>query len=186
MAPELWGNSIISFSTAIDTYAFGITALMLLTVNLPAPLRAQPPQPVSKPQVETLLTGLPQDLIDLVFACISYRPNDRPSMNEVASALERHLLFNKHRAIAVINHDPKTLDANSSIITMNVGLDKSLSINYNGHNFLVNNVLGPVYINNASARIGTIIPGCCVITFGNQGGPRTFVTFDISNPEVLA
>jgi len=118
--------------------------------------------------------------------CLEIDPSNRPKMADVAAILERHLLYQRHRAIAVINSEAKTLDTTSKNIVMKVGPDKSMTIQYNGDDFLVSEVQGAVFINNSGATVGKIIPGCCVITFGIHGEQRTFVTFDIANPEVMA
>ncbi|MBV6851824.1 hypothetical protein KWH43_22410, partial [Xanthomonas campestris pv. heliotropii] len=60
----------------------------------------------------------------------------------------------------------------------------NLTVEYDGLNFNVTQVAGDVYINNTPAVTGMIVPGCCVLTFGN-GRARKFVTFDVSNPEVM-
>lgn len=186
MAPELWGEATISFSSSIDVYAFGVTALALLSTAIPVALQERPPQPVCKQDVAAVVAGLPDHLIDLIVACLTANPADRPAMASIADAMERHLLYKRHRAVAVINNQPKTLDAASSSIVMKVGSDRAMTVRYDGYDFIVSEVTGPVYLNNMAAKAGTIIPGCCVITFGNVSGQRTFVTFDISNPEVVA
>lgn len=186
MAPELWGETTISFSTSIDAYAFGVTALALVSTAVPAALQERPPQPVNRQDAAAILAGLPDYLIDLIVSCLAANPADRPTMAAVAAAMEKHLLYKRHRAIAVINSQPKTLDAASSSIAMKVGNDRAMTVRYDGHGFVVSEVTGPVYVNNAAAKAGNLIPGCCVITFGNVSGQRTFVTFDISNPEVIA
>jgi len=186
MAPELWGETTISFSTAIDVYAFGVTAIALLSGTMPPALLARPPLPVARSNVEEILEGLPTDLVTQLARCLEIDPSNRPKMADVAAILERHLLYQRHRAIAVINSEAKTLDTTSKNIVMKVGPDKSMTIQYNGDDFLVSEVQGAVFINNSGATVGKIIPGCCVITFGIHGEQRTFVTFDIANPEVMA
>jgi serine/threonine protein kinase len=186
MAPELWGETTISFNTSIDVYAFGVSALALVSTAVPAALQERPPQPVSRQDAAAILAGLPDHLIDLIVSCLAANPADRPAMAAVAAAMEKHLLYKRHRAIAVINNQPNTLDAASSSIAMKVGSDRAMTVRYDGHGFVVSEVTGPVYLNNMAAKAGTLIPGCCVITFGNVSGQRTFVTFDISNPEVIA
>jgi serine/threonine protein kinase len=39
MAPELWGQNTVGFDQAIDVYAFGVTAVALLTSSVPAERR---------------------------------------------------------------------------------------------------------------------------------------------------
>lgn len=60
-------------------------------------------------------------------------------------------------------------------------------IKYDGFNFLVDAVNGSVLVNNQLVQENQALPKSCVITLGdNSGGrPRLFMTFDISNPEVV-
>lgn len=185
MAPELWGQSTISFSTAIDVYAFGVIAIALVHSSVPSALASHPPRPVPKLDLDTVFAGLSQELIDCLSACLAGDPTARPSMEFVTEMLERHVLNGRHRAIAVINSEAKRLDTTNRSISMSVPTGDSLGIRYDGLQFAVNSIAGNVFVNNGTAQPGTIIPGCCVITFG-VGNGRTFVTFDISNPEVMA
>lgn len=185
MAPELWGQTTISLSTAIDVYAFGVTAIALLNVAVPSGLQSRPPLPVRRHEIEAALAGLPPDLVGMVSACLAHRHALRPSMSDVADLLERHLLYGRHRAIAVINGVANRLDMTNRTVSMKVSGTNQLSIQYDGHAFKIGSVAGYVYINNKAATVGDVIPGCCVLTFG-VGSNRTFVTFDISNPEVIA
>jgi len=62
-----------------------------------------------------------------------------------------------------------------------------INIEYNGLEFYVASSEGKVYINNIEASVNQVLPGSCVITIGDPkyGPHRRFVTFDISNPEVI-
>jgi hypothetical protein len=64
----------------------------------------------------------------------------------------------------------------------NVG---SLNIHYDGLRFTIQGVTGETFINATTAISGQQMPPACVITFGT-GRNRAFLTFDVSNPEVLA
>lgn len=104
-------------------------------------------------------------------------------MQDVAELLEKQLLKDKHRATVVLNGVVHILDNNNRRITLNASIG-SLTIEYNGLEFIVAQVTGAVFINNTQVRVGNVVPGCCVLTFGTSSG-RTFVTFDVSNPEVM-
>ena len=58
---------------------------------------------------------------------------------------------------------------------------------YDGLNFKLKNVLGEVYMNNIHVTADKNISGACVVGIGANNrhySERSFVTFDISNPEV--
>lgn len=185
MAPELWGQATIGFSSAIDVYAFGITALALITGSVPSPLAQQPPVPVLPAQLAPILGGAPADLADVIAGCLAYSPTQRPMMSEVARVLAKHLLRDKHRALVVMNAKPYELNAVNRSLSLSGGTKGTLSIQYGGDSFEVTSTTGNVFLNNSPAIPRNSVPGCCVITFG-VGGNRSFVTFDVSNPEVMA
>ena len=62
-----------------------------------------------------------------------------------------------------------------------------IEIRYDGLQFVVASVSGDVFVNNSAVTVGETLPGASVITIGaqNLGARRTFVTFDISHPEVV-
>jgi serine/threonine protein kinase len=184
MAPELWTDHTISFDYSIDVYAFGATALALLSNNLPKDLALRPPQPISLAALSPSLPGLQPDIASLIHRCLQAKPIDRPPMVEVQSSLARHLLQNEHRALVVMNGQTHHLDRKNRKIVLNAGAVGSMTIEYDGYEFKVSNATGAVYLNNTVAVAGSIVPGCCVITFGN-GGSRRFVAFDVSHPEVM-
>ncbi len=186
MAPELWGQDTISFSSAVDVYAFGVTALALLHQQAPKELRQRPPEAVPMHVIQAATSNLPVDIVEILSACMSTRPATRPAMNAVVAILSKHLLRDRHRALVVMNAKPNHLDARHRNIDMSATGLGALSISYDGDGFLVNEASGNVYLNNVPATKASPVPDCCVITFGARGGTRQFVTFDVSNPEVMA
>lgn len=185
MAPELWQAGTISFNNAIDVYAFGVAVLALLGVDPPPAILARPPVPVDPTRLTPLISGLPPDISMMVARCISFQPVDRPPMVEVVQTIAKHLLRDKHRALVVYNRRPLQIDKNNRTVTMNVPTIGSITIDYNGHSFVASASTGIVYLNNTPVVAGMTVPNCCVITFGRPGTPRQFVTFDVSNPEVM-
>lgn len=183
MAPELWGDHTIAFDSSIDVYAFGVTCLALLTHEPPLSLRSRPPSQPTLADFSAPLSGVPSEITNTLFQCLAVDRRDRPSMQVIKTLLEKHLLKDKHRATVVLNGVANTLDHKNRRISLNATVG-SLTIEYDGLVFSVTQVAGAVYINNASVSVGAIVPGCCVLTFGNGGG-RKFVTFDVSNPEVM-
>lgn len=183
MAPELWGDQTIAFDSSIDVYAFGVTCLALLAEETPLSLRKRPPSQPSLTDFSVPFAGLPSEITHILHQCLATDRRDRPSMQDIQNLLAKHLLKDRHRATVVLNGSANTLDCKNRRISLNATVG-SLTIEYDGLVFSVTQVTGAVYINNTSVSIGTIVPGCCVLTFGN-GGSRSFVTFDVSNPEVM-
>ena len=63
-----------------------------------------------------------------------------------------------------------------------------LSIVYDGLDFRVAHVEGDIWANNMEVSIDAVLPDCCVIAFGgpdHRAGQRSFVTMDVSHPEVV-
>jgi eukaryotic-like serine/threonine-protein kinase len=182
MAPELFGNSTISFSPAVDTYAFGRTALALLG-------RWPPTGKALKVQTGTVakeFPGLNAAVCGIIEACLDLSATDRPTMSEVADVLSRDLIRGRHRARIV--QDGRTvyeLHSKNKVanITSAVG---NITIQYDGNQFLISAVSGSVFINNKRVSNGTSMLAACVITIGEQGSSRAFLTFDVSNPEIAA
>lgn len=186
MAPELWSRDAVSFDQAVDVYAFAITVLALVKDRpFPGELKKFPPSALSQGALVEVLKGMPVEIIALLEQCLSGTPAQRPTMSLVESALRKHLLFNKHRALLVV--DEKIHELHSGSITANIILSStvSISIRYDGLVFFVVALAGPIYINNIAAVVGSELPACCVITIV-VGADRKFVTFDVSNPEVMS
>jgi len=99
-APELFAPPPVTFTKAVDTYAFGATALFAWFGTLPDNLLEAPPQPDEKP-FASLPFGLPNDVLSVLDRTLSVRPIDRPSMNEVKDIIGRRLVFGRHQALAV-------------------------------------------------------------------------------------
>jgi serine/threonine protein kinase len=184
MAPELWGQNTVGFDHAIDVYAFGVTAVALLTTSVPAELSSQPPREPALSALSTALTGVPSDIVATLHACLRRDSTRRPTMNDVQSVIARQLLENEHRALVVMQGQLHSLDRNNRRISLRLGTIGSLTIEYDGFDFNVTGTSGQVFLNNSAAATGAKVPGCCVITFG-AGPSRRFVTFDVSHPEVM-
>ncbi|WP_306533266.1 serine/threonine-protein kinase [Geobacter sp.] len=186
-APELFGDSTIPITLAIDTYAFGATAIFLACHDLPVCMKKLPPQPITDDQFSPLPVTMPTELISLLNACLAYNPADRPTMEIVRDELARHLLRGKHRALAVYKGTTyiiKTDNPSAGLDYPGVG---NIEIMYTGLKFIVYIATGEVYINNNPAVPGEEIPGSCVVALGgaHRGSSRAYITFDVSNPEVV-
>jgi serine/threonine protein kinase len=185
MAPELWGEETISFNSAIDVYAFGVTAVSLLSTKCTSELYSQPPRPVARAWVESIMTNVSTEIVNTIFACLNPKPSNRPTMADVQRVLKRRLIEFKHRGLIVLNGKNHFIDRNNSVVTVRAGTLGELTVGYDGLDYSVHGVRGDVFLNNTPATVGKKMPGCCVITFGDKSKKRQFVTFDLSTPEVM-
>ena len=184
MAPELWGDQTIAFDSSIDVYAFAVTCLVLLTNKPPRCLYNTPPLQPTLADFSAPFTGMPDEITNILFQCLARNGQDRPPMKTIKNLLEKHILEGRHRATVVLNGTANTLDHENRRISLSAKNIGGITIEYDGLAFKVTQVTGVVYINNTHVISGSIVPGCCVLTFGNDSN-RKFVTFDISNPEVM-
>jgi serine/threonine-protein kinase len=75
--------------------------------------------------------------------------------------------------------------ANREVILDLPGIGR-LKIEYDGLYFRVVEVSGEVFINNRLAKVGSSLPGSCVVALGAPDRRnRKFITFDLSNPEIV-
>lgn len=185
MAPELWKSSNISFDQAIDVYAFAVTALMLIQDDLPDELASWPPQPMPPGALAKLLPDTPPDVVQLLQASLRSDPQTRPTIDAIEGSIRKHLLKDRHRAFLVLGNDTHEIHSGSRSATVSSGTRGSLGIKYDGLVFSVTSIVGAVLLNNAPIKVSDELPACCVITFGVHPN-RTFVTFDVSNPEVMS
>lgn len=182
MAPELYGCHDIAFDSSVDVYAFGATCLALLSNNPFSEVGWRSPK---IPDLEGFCTIFDPDreLGNLIYQCVSLEIEKRPSMSFVRDFLAKRLLKNRHRATVVLNGEAHLLDCKNNKIYLSAR-PYHLAIGYDGFDFKVLDVSEGVCLNNRFSKIGDIVPSCCVIAFG-EGRERKFVTFDVSNPEVM-
>ena len=187
MAPELWGRGDISFDKMIDVYAFGVTALALIKGKaLPQKLfnGDMPPSAIAEGEIQEWFGDLVvPDIRQIIERCLSYSPQDRPTMREVEIVLRRHLLRNRHRALIVLGSTTHEINAEVSYATVGSNTRGSIGIRYDGLKFVIDKIVGTIAINNTPAVLHSELPACCVIAFGVEA--RSFVTFDVSNPQVM-
>ncbi len=183
MAPELWKRKNISFDQMIDVYAFGVVVLDLLGIEKPDELYEQPPMPITN--IDSLEKILPKDLATIFNSCLDYDKAKRPKMSLVRDLIAKHLLKDRHRALFVLNSKKYEINSKNRNVTITWGGSGSMQIFYNGFDFLVLKITGSATINNKTVVINKKFPNCSVITLIN-GKSRTFVTFDISRPEVIS
>lgn len=188
-APELYSHGHVEFTQAIDTYAFGISAFFLsgATKLPPEQCLVPPANPVSG-LFSTLPISIPVELSQILEACLLSSPTARPSMLEVRDILKKLLLKDSHQALAVMNGTSSLINAKNNSVSISFGNIGKFDIVYDGLDFNINSITGDVYLNNAKISTTAHLPGSCVIAIGGshlKSNQRAFITFDISNPEVM-
>jgi serine/threonine-protein kinase len=190
LAPELFrgdSKNTVTFTKAVDTFAFGSTALYLAVGALPASLKKMPPAiPNGEVDFSKAKFELPVRIVRKLNDCFALDPDDRPSMEEVTATIGAHLLHNRHRALIIEGARVHKLDASSPVVTLNSGALGSLRLTYDGLEFRASEVTGAVYVNNVQIADGHKLPGSCVITLGAPPllNSRVNFTVDVSHPEV--
>lgn len=187
-APEQFTHDEVSFTSAIDVYAFGVTALFLATQNLPVELKGYCPPKIAPDNAFDcdLLRAYPK-LIGLFKQCLLHTPSARPPMQLIRDEIAKYILFDKHQALAVINGQQHILNKDKRAVKLGLDSIGSFMLNYDGLSFSITNVTGEVYVNNIPIANDIEIPGSCVVGIGagtRHFTERSFVTFDVSNPEV--
>ena len=193
-APELYAGGHTTFDSKVDVYAMGVTVLVLICGKaIPGWLRKRPPKP-DKWKATTggfgaLSIDLDGELVRLLDACLSDDRKLRPSVAEVRDRSGRVLLRGKHRAAFVMaNGRAFELHSSNTRVSLRHPSFGKLSIVYDGLDFRVASVEGDIWANNIKVSIDTSLPDCCVIAFGGPERPasqRSFVTMDVSHPEVV-
>ena len=186
-APELYAGAI-RFTPAVDTYAFGATALFLGTGSLPANLMDMPPSPDPAGHFSSVPLGLAPEVLAALDACLAPDPAARPAMSEVRDLLARHVLHDRHQALVVFEGRESRLSATTRTVDLNLPTVGQIRVRYDGLDFLVESVSGEVLINNSAVAAGQAIPGSCVVSLGGplrRTNERKFITFDISHPEIV-
>lgn len=186
-APELYRSGLIPFTSAVDVYAFGMIAWYLSGENFPEKLLQNPPSLADFPGFSSLNLDIPDDIVNILDRTVSLDATDRPLMSDIKDILENYLLYGRHRALLVHGNKTYNLEKVNRIIKLDVSNYGSLDIKYDGLNFIAEAVKDAVYINNKLIKKGQQLPKHCVITLGDSshGRDRLFITFDVSNPEVV-
>jgi len=187
-APEMYSPPI-TVNQEVDTYAFGICCWTLVKEmkSLPKVLGEIPPQNSAlAPSLKTIL-NLDPSLCAVLDACIKVDPAMRPSMTEVASAIEAELLRGQHSALLIYQGAPIELNATKKEAKLERKGIASAVVRYDGLRFTLHDPKGDIYVNNIRATSNVELTGACVITLGDaeMGAFRDFIEFDISHPEVV-
>lgn len=184
--PDQDGNH--NFTPAVDVFAFGATALWLLNGGqlLPELVSIPPAVPSLPVTFNSMSIKLSAGINALLNRCLSSDPAARPTSAEMKAAIEKQLLYNKHRMLITYNDASHFVDATNKQVKLSVGTD-SVTITYSGLDFVVTEVSGYVRHNNKQVIVGYILHGSAVIVLGNPAQySRTSITADISHPEVMS
>jgi len=185
-APELYANNP-TFTTSVDVYAFGATALFLGMGGLPRELTHAYDKPVPNHMFKSFPFGISSEIADLLQATLAHDPKNRPSMRTIKETLEKHILQNRHQALIVHKDKSTHLNSTRRNITLSVENVGLVEVNYDGMNFVIVKAEGEVSINNATVISGSSIPTSCVLAIGDNhrsAWERSFITFDLSHPEI--
>ncbi|MBS1196496.1 MAG: protein kinase [Proteobacteria bacterium] len=185
-APELYRHHV-TFTAAVDTYAFGATALFLGLRDLPPELVHRPPVLSGANYFSALPFKLAKDVESILNTCLEESPSIRPAMRDVRDLLAKHLLHNRHRALIVFDGKASYLDATRPSVVLRLASIGEIGIRYDGFDFLVDRVSGEVFINNSPVAVGDHLPGACVVALGapERKADRKYITFDLSHPEIV-
>jgi len=186
-APETLNNSLVEFTSAIDVYSYGILSLHLIGYNFPIEMKNGPPDSVEGVFACKYLDSYPE-IQSILEQCLSSYPSERPKISEVKDVLQRYLLYDKHKALLTYDTQQHTLDKDNKRVKLNLENIGGCEIHYNGNDFIVKNVTGEVYINNNPLHNNFLMEGSTLISIGSSERSymnRIFITFDISNPEVV-
>lgn len=186
-APELYKTPPIKVERSADIYALGVTAWFFLAGNIPSPLTEVPPQ--NSKEVDALSKHV-SDLGRIgrtLDRCLHVDPSKRPAATAVRDALCRRLIFGRHRAILTYAGQTHEISKPGTTTRVKFGEHDQIAITYDGMDFVVSACDGDVFANNKPIAKGTKLPDSCVMTFGEGalGTRREFVSFNVSNPEIV-
>ncbi|MBZ9747239.1 serine/threonine protein kinase [Mesorhizobium sp. CO1-1-7] len=190
-APEIFkadSKGDHNFTSAVDVFALGAIAVWLLCDGkLPTELENVPPTlPCAQADFSAIMPSLPPSIAQLLNACLAADPSKRPNARTVAEQIGKYLLFDKHRMLLTHKGQEFSVNSSSRTVKLSSGND-SVSIKYDGLDFIVTSVSGFALRNNKQLKIGDKLTGAAVIVLGdpiNRMG-RTSITADVSYPEVL-
>lgn len=188
-APELY-KSGATITPEMDIYAFGVCAWYLASNKLPKALLEQPPQTsIHLPSIVFAMpSGLHQDVIHIIDACLDPNPTGRPKAAALSALFAHHLLRNRHRGLFVQGKSKVfELSVVNPTVNIKIGTLGELSVDYDGLAFKVSAVGGAVRINNHPASVGDSLHDACLLSFGDRmlGSAQEWVTFFSSHPEVV-
>jgi serine/threonine-protein kinase len=109
-------------------------------------------------------------------------------MRSVYESLKKELLYGKFKANLTYKGNTLELSEIDSGVNIKGSVPtNSVVIRYDGYSFIAKEINGDVYVNNSRIDRDYVFSGSAVITLGSPAlrWNRTYVTFDISHPEVV-
>ena len=186
-APELFGPAPMKVSSKCDSYSLGVIAHQFLSGGvMDNAFLHRPPAPEVHGITFQKLTGSGKRVTKILDACLATNPLTRPEASEIRDALAAEIVRERHRAVMVSNGNQYVMDAANRIAKVG-DAGNEITVEYTGTRFVVRVVIGDVYVNNRTMTAGDKLNGAMVITLGAPAmrAGRTFITFDISHPEIL-
>ena len=99
--------------------------------------------------------------------------------------MSRHLLKDKHQALAVMNNKAYCIGHSNRKASISTPQGSGFEISYDGLHFYLENISGDVYMNSVRVVGRTELVGSCVVAIGpTESRSRSYITFDVSSPEV--
>jgi len=192
-APEQYEPDPVNFTAKVDVYSMAATlAFIALKGTLPPSFCLQPPDAMAWMPGFLTIPIVDNELAELLNKALVRNPPDRPAAAEIRHLSSRLLLRNAHRATITMREDKQAYEINEKNPTVQLSHPLtgggSIEITYDGLAFSVTNVNGNVLVNHRQCLRGQQLPNCCVIDLDSPTGrsaDRRFVTFDLSNPEVV-
>lgn len=186
-APELYDSGKVQFTTAVDVYAFGALAWHLSEQRFPDSFGKVMPKMPAELDFMTMKMKIPEEIALLLKQSVDEEPEMRPLMSEFRDALGRHLLAGKHRALMVSDDSVYEFAKVGQTIDLEIKRAGQIAIKYDGLRFKAVAVKGDVTVNDVAVENGHVFEGSSLITIGGKKKEqkRTYITFDVSHPEVL-
>lgn len=186
-APELFNKNPDGkhiFTSAVDVFAFGVTALWVIEGGvIPPELHQIPPKLPCVDFHKTCIASVPH-IAELMNACLNLDPIKRPSMADIREQIGHQLLYDRHRMLLTHGGSEYRLDASRRKVSLS-GSGASIEIIYDGFSFIVANLSGRALVNNRVISIGDTFRGSAVIVLGSAPHWPISITADISHPEVI-
>lgn len=186
-APELYDAGKVSFTTAVDTFSFGALAWHLSEKSFPDSFGKIMPKMPAELNFMAMKMKIPEELGELLTRSVEEKPEARPMMADIRDALGRHLLTGKHRALMVSDDSVYEFAKVGQTIDLEIKRTGKIAIKYDGLRFKAVAVKGDVTVNDIAIENGHVFEGSSLITIGGKQKEqkRTYITFDVSHPEVV-
>lgn len=191
-APEVFKKPMQP-SPEIDIYAFGVVSHYLLSKGVLCDqfVRGALRQKISPPPPFNSFPELDKDnyLCDLFEASIDHDPAKRPSSQQLRDAIRDRLSRGEHTALLTSQslQNSIVIDTKRRLATITFPNRSTLKIEYDGLEYKISSWPNECYVNGRLVAAAQKLHQSCIIVQGapTRGSNRTFITFDISQPEIV-